>query len=110
LPKNRQIPAIEPMRNEISFTFFKRNGAVSAEKNAINWIGKLKVAPYVIFHALSSMLSAALKKCGDVTAADDALDFLVGGSLLLAEALLACNGAVCLREWLLLSRSSQSHW
>jgi hypothetical protein len=39
---------------------------------------------------------------------DDALAFLVGGRV--AEALLAFNGAVCLREQSLLSMASQSNW
>jgi hypothetical protein len=56
------------------------------------------------------MLSAALKVSGDVTAADDALDFLVSDSVLLAEVLLTSDGDVRLREHLLLSRSSQSQW
>ncbi len=69
------------------------DGAVSIGKNAINSVGKLIVAPYAVCHAVSSMWSAALKVRGDVTAADDALAFLVGGCVLLAEgALLACDG------------------
>jgi hypothetical protein len=77
-------------RSGISFIFFKKNihsrhkwfipdtnGAVSAGKNAINSVGNLISALYVIFHEASSMLSAALKVCEDVTAADDALAFLV---------------------------------
>jgi hypothetical protein len=60
-------------------------GAVSARKNAINSIGNLIITLYVTFHIISSMLSMALKVYGDVnaandvTAADDALAFLVGG-------------------------------
>jgi hypothetical protein len=84
-------------RSGISFTFFERNIPSSKrwccvsweEPNLINWIWGLKVTPYVVFHAIISMLSMALKDCSDVTAADDALDFLVGGSVHLAEALLA---------------------
>jgi hypothetical protein len=81
---------------------------VSAREKAVNLIGNLIVAPYVAFPAASSMLSTVLKVSDDATAGDDALDFLVGGSVLLAEDLLACDGAVCLRERLLLSKSSQS--
>ena len=85
------------------------DGAVSIGKNAINLVGNLIVAPYAVCHAVSSMQSAALNAPGDVAAADDDLAFLVGGCVLLAEgALLACDGAVCFRERLLLSRSSQS--
>jgi hypothetical protein len=46
---------------------------------------------------------------GDIGIVDDALAFLVGGRVL-AEALLACDGAACLKKRLLLSRSSQSNW
>jgi hypothetical protein len=100
---------------ESALFFLKRifipetDGAVSIGKNAINSVGKLIAAPYAVCHAIISMWSAALKVQGDVTAADDALAFLVGGCNLLTEgALLACDEAVHLRERVLLSRSSQS--